>query len=390
MTEQQLLAAALARGTAFDSRIVLYAGANLPASDVLAAYQPALSAYPAMGPSFAKEQPEVDIVSGLEQAISARICALFNATWAEPRLPSCTMANLAVFHCFGKAGDLMLGPAAAHGGHLSQRRGGTPDLAGLVVEDLPYDIANVCLDAEAAARMVFEKKPALVLLGRSVIIKPDDLAPVIAAAKAVGAKTIYDASHVLGLIAGGSFPNPLDLGVDLITSSTYKTFPGRPHAIVAGRNPQDGADLARFIDTKFMANGDNGRLPQLLMSLIDAQESIADYAAKITQTSRAMTQALRAAGITVIAPQDHETFTHQILIPLAANCPPRAAMEALQAKGVLIGTCADPTRAGGAALRLGTQYITRHPREGQSPAQIAAIFTAIFAPDDQGLMRVIG
>lgn len=390
MTEQQLLAAALARGAEFDSRIVLYAGANLPAPQVLAAYQPALSAYPAMGPAFAKEQPEVDIVSGLEQAISTRICQLFGAAWAEPRLPSCTMANLAVFHCFGKAGDLMLGPAAAHGGHLSQRRGGTPELAGLQVEDLPFDVENICLDAEAAARMVRERKPALVLLGRSVIIKPDDLAPVIAAAKEVGAMTIYDASHVLGLIAGGVFPNPLDLGVDLITSSTYKTFPGRPHAIVAGRDPADGAALARFIDTKFMANGDNGRLPQMLMSLIDAQEGIAEYAARILQTSRDMTTALRAAGVTVIAPAEAEVFTHQILIPLSPDCAPRAAMEALAAKGVLIGTCADPTRAGGAALRLGTQYITRHPKADQSPSDIAAIFAATFSADGQGLMRVRG
>ncbi|GEM_PF-7010161 len=79
-----------------------------------------------------------------------------------------------------------------------------------------------------------------------------------------------------------------------------------------------------------------------------------------------MTQALRVAGVRVIAPQDHETFTHQILIPLAEGC------------------------AGGAALRLGPQYIPRHPRDGQPPIEIAANFAAIFACDDQGLRRLIG
>lgn len=37
------------------------------------------------------------------------------------------------------------------------------------------------------------------------MIKPDELAPVVSAAKDVGAKTVFDASHVSGLIAGGAF-----------------------------------------------------------------------------------------------------------------------------------------------------------------------------------------
>ncbi|AGT08767.1 serine hydroxymethyltransferase [Paracoccus aminophilus] len=254
------------------SKTVLYAGANLPSPAILAAYSPALSAFPAMGPSHLKEQPGTALISALEEEISDRVCAMFGASWAEPRLPSCTMANLAVFQCFGTPGALLLAPAAAHGGHLSQRRGGTPELAGLEVRDLPFDAANLRMDAARAAEDIRAQKPAMVMLGRSVILRPDDLAPVVQAAREIGALTIYDASHVLGLIAGGTFPNPLAAGIDLMTSSTYKTFPGRPHALVMGRDPKDGARLAEFIDRRFMANGDNGRLPQMLMSLREAAE----------------------------------------------------------------------------------------------------------------------
>src|SRR5690606_10792725 len=112
-------------------------------------------------------------------AVRERICALFGAQWAEPRLPSCTIANLAVYHAFSKPGDLLLAPAAAHGGHLSQRRGGTPSLAGLVVKDLPFDTRQCVLDAPRAADLVRELRPTLVMLGRSVIIKPDDIEPVV-------------------------------------------------------------------------------------------------------------------------------------------------------------------------------------------------------------------
>lgn len=357
--EQLLLTMAAARGDVLaNDRLVLYAGANLPSVAAQAAYAPALSAYPAMGPSFSKEQPDTDLVSELEVAVRTEICQLFGAHWAEPRLPSCTIANLAVFHTFSKPGDLLLAPAAAHGGHLSQRRGGTPELAGLVVEDLPFDAVNVCLDAPAAADLVRERRPALVMLGRSVMIKPDDIGPVVEAARSVGAKTIFDASHVSGLIAGGTFPNPLTLGADIITSSTYKTLPGRPHSLVAGRDPADGEHLARFIDRTLSANYDAGKLPAFLTTLKEATANGRDYAQRVCANSKALAKELADMGIVVIAPRPDEIFTHQILVPIDSNIPPSHAMALLEQHGILVGTCPDPTTPGTFALRVGTQYVT--------------------------------
>jgi len=359
LNEQRLLEQALARGASLnDGRLMLYAGANLPSQQAQLAYSPALSAYPAMGPSFAKEQPDTAVVSGLEVAVRDRICELFDAQWAEPRLPSCTIANLAVFHAFSKPGDLLLAPAAAHGGHLSQRRGGTPSLAGLEVEDLPFDTRHCVLDATRAADLVRERRPTLVMLGRSVIIKPDDIEPVVEAAQEVGAKTIFDASHVSGLIAGGTFPNPLSLGVDVITSSTYKTLPGRPHSLIAGRHPADGERLARLIDGALLANYDAGKLPAFLHTLREVQANGKSYAQRVCANSESLTHALRQRGVVVIAPEAGQVFTHQILIPMTADMAAPLAMTALEQKGILVGTCADPTSPGNYALRVGTQYIT--------------------------------
>lgn len=359
LNEQRLLEQALARGASLnDGRLMLYAGANLPSQQAQLAYSPALSAYPAMGPSFAKEQPDTAVVSGLEVAVRDRICELFDAQWAEPRLPSCTIANLAVFHAFSKPGDLLLAPAAAHGGHLSQRRGGTPSLAGLEVEDLPFDTRHCVLDTTRAADLVRERRPTLVMLGRSVIIKPDDIKPVVEAAQEVGAKTIFDASHVSGLIAGGTFPNPLSLGVDVITSSTYKTLPGRPHSLIAGRHPADGERLARLIDGALLANYDAGKLPAFLHTLREVQANGKSYAQRVCANSESLTHALRQRGVVVIAPEAGQVFTHQILIPMTADMAAPLAMTALEQKGILVGTCADPTSPGNYALRVGTQYIT--------------------------------
>lgn len=357
--ENGLLQAAANRADVLaHERIVLYAGANLPSKAAQDAYATGLSAYPAMGPSFDKEQPETDLVSQLEVAVRSEICALFSSQWAEPRLPSCTIANMAVFHAFTKPGDLLLAPSADHGGHLSQRRGGTPDLAGLEVQDLPFDMERCRLDADATATLIRKTSPAMVMLGRSVMIKPDDLEPVVKAARQVGAKTVFDASHVSGLIAGGAFPNPLAIGVDVMTSSTYKTIAGRPHSIIAGRNREDGERLADFIDRKFLANYDAGKLPPFLVTLRETREGARTYAAKVCHNSRLLAQALRERGVEVLAPTEGEQFTHQILVPLAAHLSPLQVMKGLEKAGILVGTCRNPIKPGEHALRMGTQFIT--------------------------------
>lgn len=386
--EQQLLAMAAARGAALrDGRVVLYAGANLPSEEAQQAYSVELSAYPAMGPSYAKEQPDTDLVSGLEVAVRERICSLFGATWAEPRLPSCTIANLAVFHAFSRPGDLLLAPAAAHGGHLSQRRGGTPELAGLRVAELPFDSRRCRLDAQAAAEQVRTLRPSLVMLGRSVIITPDDIQPVVAAAREVGAKTIFDASHVSGLIAGGTFPNPLALGVDILTSSTYKTLPGRPHSLIAGGNAEDGERLARFIDRALLANYDAGKLPSFLVTLQQAEADGGAYARRICTASQTFAEALRELNVSVIAPVAGEIFTHQVLVPMSSVRDAAATIKALEQEGILVGTCNDPTTPGAYALRVGTQFVIARGQDEQVP-NIARWLAAALRREPDGRMTV--
>jgi glycine hydroxymethyltransferase len=358
-------------------RLMLYAGGNIPSVRAMAAYSPALSAYPAMGPSDCKEQPETELVSELERRASQAAVTLFKAAWAEVRLASCTLANLAIFHAYCQPGDRVLAPAAEHGGHLSQRRGGTPQMAGLVVEDLPFDRGACRLDTARAVEMIAQYRPRLVVLGRSIMIKADDIAPVVQAARSVGAKTLFDASHVLGLIAGGVYPNPFDAGVDLISSSTYKTLPGRPPGLVLGRDPQDAQPLRDLLDTRLLANYDAGRLPSLLVTLTEAQDNGAEYAAKIIANSAALHRSLHTIGLPTLAANSGEVHTHQLLLPLAKNVDPRVVMTALQAHGILIGTCVDPALAGHHALRLGTQFITRQGLEAEHMPDIARLLAQV-------------
>ncbi|GLK73478.1 glycine hydroxymethyltransferase [Ancylobacter dichloromethanicus] len=356
-------------------RLVLYAGANLPSPEVSAATAPGLGAMPAMGPSFDKEQPGTEMVSRFEVAVREEACALFGAAWAEPRLPSATLCNLAVFHAFARPGDLMLAPGAAHGGHLSQRRGGTPELAGLACAELPFDATGLCLDTAGAARMVEQRRPRLVMLGRSVMVRPDDIAEVVAAARAVGATTVFDASHVAGLIAGGTYPNPLSQGVDVLVTSTYKTLPGMPHGLVLGRDPAQGEALARLLDARFLANYNAALLPPLLRLLVAMRTGAAAYAARIVANTAALASACRQRGLPVIAPE--AGHTHQFLIPIDPDVEPRALIATLAASGVIVGLCPDITRPGRTALRVGTQFLATLGLGALAMEEVAGLLAAL-------------
>lgn len=352
----------LRRATAGQARLfhgaalVLYAGCNLPPESALSLHTPELSAMPAMGPPGRKEQPGARTVADLEVALAETASRLFGAAWADARLQSCTIANLAVYSAFGKLGTI-LAPAASSGGHFSQTRGGTPEVAGLTVVDLPFDSTRQVLDTEGTVRRIMDMRPTLVMLGRSVVLGPDELAPIAEAARAVGARTVYDASHVAGLIAGGVFPNPLEVGIDLMTMSTYKTLGGPPGAIVCGRTPDDGDTFATTVNRAFLANQDAARYPVLLASLLPFRDG-GDEPARTVANATGFKRALEAEGLPVLLPGE-PARSHQVVVPTGSLDQTLSAMRGLEGASILVGRCPHPGEADGYALRFGTQFATR-------------------------------
>ena len=69
-------------------------------------------------------------------------------------------------------------------------------------------------------------QPTVALFGQSVFLFPTPLEEMANAAKEVGASVMCDGAHVLGLIAGGQFQDPLREGADLMTGSS-QNLPGQ-------------------------------------------------------------------------------------------------------------------------------------------------------------------
>ena len=72
------------------------------------------------------------------------------------------------------------------------------------------------------------ERPKLITLGGSLNLFQHPVSAVSSIAKEVGATLLFDAAHQCGLIAGNAWENPLDLGADVVTMSTYKSLGGPP------------------------------------------------------------------------------------------------------------------------------------------------------------------
>ena len=101
---------------------------------------------------------------------------------------------------------------SAGGGHRLAEKLAVSPLCPLRVLSLDLDPATYTVDVPAAVARIHAERPRVVILGSSLFLFPHPVAPLAEAVHAVGGVLQFDASHVLGLIAGGAYPHPLHEG----------------------------------------------------------------------------------------------------------------------------------------------------------------------------------
>ena len=190
-------------------------------------------------------------VDEIESRASAACRRVFKCGWADVRPISGTVSNEAVFSRLVPRGATVIAHKVATGGHISHDRMGA--LGKRTDRILPWPTLpdGYTLDAAAARDLISKEQPALVVLGRSLFLFPEPVAQIREAASEAGTKIVFDGAHVLGLVAGGCFQDPLAEGADVLTGSTHKTFFG----------PQRGVVLATGRDEALRQAVDKGVFP---------------------------------------------------------------------------------------------------------------------------------
>jgi len=306
----------------------------------------------------------------------------FGASFVDIRPISGTLANMAVFSALAKRGDSILTLGVPGGSHVSHEKAGAAGMLGLKSFHLGFDGERMTIDLEKSRKKILEIKPKFIVIGGSVILFPQPVKELRKICDQVGAKIIYDAAHVFGLITAGFFQNPLEEGADIITSSTHKTFPGPQGGIIIGNIDEE---LQKKIQDKIfpgvLSNHHLHRIPPLYFALEEMKEFGNSYVSQIMKNSKALAEELYNFGFDVLGKQNGFTKSHQVVVNVKNQNGGSAVAKKLEEvniilnKNIIPDDKADPENPRG--IRLGVQEMTRYGMKEEEMKIIAGFIKKV-------------
>ncbi len=311
-------------------------------------------------------------ITKIENCTADLIKNLFGCNWTDVRLVSGTHANLAIFKGLSlatKNNRMVVAPLRC-GAHISHDYAGIAgSVIGLETINHAYDLNELNIDPEKSATIIEATRPGIVTFGGSLFQFPHPVRELAEVAKEAGAYVVYDGAHVLGLIAGGQFQDPLKEGADFISASTHKTFPG----------PQGGVILGNLIDERMKkaiekvqsavfplttSNTHLGRLPALGLVALEMKLYGEDLAKQTVKNAQTAGEYLFENGLNVLGEKKGFTRSHQIAVDVQDYGGGRKVAERLEKANIILNKNLLPyddqhNRENPSGLRVGLQDVTR-------------------------------
>jgi glycine hydroxymethyltransferase len=317
-------------------------------------------------------------ISQIEDCATDIMKSLFKTEWADIRLVSGTHANLATFKGLSLASknNKMVVTPLSCGAHISHDYTGLAgSILGLDNINHVYDVDEFNIDPEKSAYVIRAAKPGIVTFGGSLFLFPHPVKELRAVCEEVGAYVAYDASHVLGLIAGGEFQDPLREGADFITSSTHKTFPGPQGGVIIGSltNPVLEKAVKKIQFAIFPLSASNthlGRLPALGIAALEMKLFGAELARQTVKNAQTAGQYLYENGVKALAEKKGFTRSHQIAVDISKFGSGKKIAQDLEDANIILNKNLMPyddqsSKDDPSGLRIGFQDVTRRGlREG--------------------------
>lgn len=177
-------------------------------------------------------QENTDIIENLARE---RAKKLFRTEWANVQPLGGSAMNQAVYFGLLEPGDTILAMDLSHGGHLTH---GSPVSAmSKVFKFVRYktEPGSGKIDLDKVRALAKEHKPKMIICGFSSYPRELDYAGFKKIADEVGALTFADVSHIGGLIAGGALANPMDVGFDVMSTTTHKSLRGPRGGLIVAK-----------------------------------------------------------------------------------------------------------------------------------------------------------
>ncbi|MCH2164397.1 MAG: aminotransferase class I/II-fold pyridoxal phosphate-dependent enzyme [Marinovum sp.] len=317
---------------------------------------------PSLGYPGDKYEMGLEAIEEIE-VIAAELCAeVFDAKFAEIRVPSGAVANLYGFMATCKPGDTIIAPPPSIGGHVTHHMAGCAGLFGLRILGAPVRADHYTIDLDGLRDMARKEQPKLITIGSSLNLFEHPVAEIRSIADEVGAKVMFDAAHQCGIIAGRAWSNPLTEGAHFMTMSTYKSLGGPAGGIIVTNDAGLARDLDAIAFPGMTANFDVAKSAALAVTMLDWRDFGPAYAEEMIKTANAIAADLDGLGVPVFSGVDGFTLSHQFAVLAAPYGGGQAAAKQMRKAGFLscgIGLPIVEVPGDMNGLRIGTPELVR-------------------------------
>ena len=334
---------------------------------------------------YAEGKPKKRLYQGLiyvdeiELAAMEVMSKLFEVNNVELRPISGTIANATVFRVLAQPGDKAIVAPVQAGAHVSHTKFGTLGALGIKHIEMPFDHEELNIDIDKSIKLIEKEKPRFVVMGGSLYLFPHPLKEISEAAHSVDSTVVYDAAHVLGLIAGKRWRDPLDNGADIVTASTHKTFPGPQGGVIMTNDQALYKEIGKKIFPWFVSNHHLHRLGATAVTALEMLRFGEDYADQIVRNARAFAEALAEEGFNVLGEKLGYTASHQVVIDVRRYGGGAKIATLLEGANIIVNKNLlpyDPPDAvkDPSGIRTGVQEMTRLGMKEDDFRDIARLF----------------
>jgi glycine hydroxymethyltransferase len=199
------------------------------------------------------------------------------------------------------------------GGHLTH--GAKVSLSGKWLNSFHYEVdkESGLINYNEVESIAKQRKPKLIIAGGSAYSRIIDFKKFREIANKVNAYLMVDMAHFAGLVAGKSYPNPIE-HADIVTSTTHKVLRGGRGGIILTNRE----DLIKKINSAVFPGYQGGPLMHIIAAKAVCfqealQDSFKNYIKSVIENAKILSNTLQGNGFKIFS---GGTDTHLMLVDL--------------------------------------------------------------------------
>lgn len=314
----------------------------------------------------------------VENLARERAKDIFDADHANVQPHAGSQANFAAYFSVIDAGDRVLGPVLAHGGHLTH--GHPINFSGTLFDFDQYaiDEDTEVFEPDHIVQKAKEHEPDLIVCGYSAYPREIPFDAFREAAEVTGAHLMADIAHIAGLVASGLHENPFP-DWDIVTTTTHKTLRGARGGMIMCRD-----ELAKDVDKAVFPYSQGGPLMHQVAAKavsfkLAQQPDFNEYQEQIVKNAQALAEGLQDHGFRLVS---GGTDNHLVLVDMnSKDMTGKDAEKELEDAGIVVNKNMIPyddrSPMVTSGVRIGTPALTTRGMEESDFTYIAELISRV-------------